>query len=391
MLRAVSARVQLRRDVGRVGPGQGPWIRARQVARWIGVPDPAGLVELLDRNGEPLGWGLPSERSDIAVRMLVWGEAAPAAGWLPARLEQALAARERQGFAEQPTTGVRLVNSEGDGLPGLVIDRYEEQLVVQLGTAPMVARHGEIVASLRARWPGPIHVVRTAGAAKAEGFEPGVERDGDDPELRFVEHGLRFRVPAPPSQKTGAYLDQRANRRRVAALARHGGGPLLDLGCHVGGFALHAAAAGVAAVGVDQSAAMLELAARHAALNGLVGLTWVEADMFGALDDPRLAGPFGTIVVDPPKIAARRRDVDRAAAAMERMVARVAARLTVGGHLVLCSCSHHVGRDHLDRFALASSGRWARVASLGADVDHPVAPGHVEGEYLRVAIYQRRE
>lgn len=394
MLRAVSARVQLRRDVGRVGPGQGPWIRARQVARWIGVPDPAGLVQLLDRNGEPLGWGLPSERSDIAVRMLVWGEAAPPAGWLAARLEQAMAAREHQGFAEQPTTGMRLVNSEGDGLPGLVIDRYDEQLVVQLGTAPMVARQGELVASLRTRWPGPIHVVRMAGAAKSEGFEPGVERDGGDPELRFVEHGLQFRVPAPPSQKTGAYLDQRANRRWVAGLARHGGGPLLDLGCHVGGFALHAAAAGVAAVGVDQSAAMLELAARHAAINGLSGIEWVEADMFGALDDPRLAGPFGTIVIDPPKIAARRRDVDRAAAAMERMVARVAARLTVGGHLVLCSCSHHVGREHLDRFALAasgSSGRWARVASLGADVDHPVAPGHIEGEYLRVAIYQRRE
>lgn len=391
MLRAVSARVQLRRDVGRVGPGQGPWIRARQVARWIGVPDPAGLVQLLDRNGDPLGWGLASERSEIAVRMLVWGEAAPPAAWLSARLEQAIAARERQGFAEQPTTGVRLVNSEGDGLPGLVVDRYDEQLVVQLGTAPMVARQGEIVASLRARWPGPIHVMRKAGAAKSEGFEPGVERDCDDPELRFVEHGLRFRVPAPPSQKTGAYLDQRANRRRVAALARHGGGPLLDLGCHVGGFALHAAAAGVAAVGVDQSAAMLELAARHAAINGLSGLEWVAADMFGALDDPRLVGPFGTIVVDPPKIAARRRDVDRAAAAMERVVARVAARLTVGGHLVLCSCSHHVGREHLDRFAIASSGRWARVAALGADVDHPVAPGHVEGEYLRVAIYQRRE
>jgi 23S rRNA (cytosine1962-C5)-methyltransferase len=135
---------------------------------------------------------------------------------------------------------------------------------------------------------------------------------------------------------------------------------------------------------------MLELAARHAALNGLAGLSWVEADMFGALDDPRLAGPFGTIVVDPPKIAARRRDVDRAADAMERMVARVAARVTVGGHLVLCSCSHHLGREHLDRFAIASRGRWARVASLGADLDHPVAPGHVEGEYLRVAIYQRR-
>lgn len=387
----MSARVQLRRDVGRVGPGQGPWIRARQVARWIGVPDPGGLVQLLDRNGEPLGWGLPSERSDIAVRMLAWSEAAPPVDWLPQRLGHALAARERHGFAEQPTTGVRLVNSEGDGLPGLVVDRYDAQLVVQLGTGPMVARKAEIVASLRARFAGPIHVVKAAGAAKTEGFEPGVERDGEGDELQFEEHGLRLQVPAPPSQKTGAYLDQRANRRLVAGLARHGGGPLLDLGCHVGGFALHAAAAGVAAVGVDQSAAMLERAARHAAHNGLRELAWVEADMFGPLDHPALTGPFGTIVVDPPRIAARRRDVERAAAAMERMVTRVAARLLVGGHLVLCSCSHHVGRELLDRFALASPGRWARVASLGADVDHPVAPGHVEGEYLRVAIYQRRE
>jgi 23S rRNA (cytosine1962-C5)-methyltransferase len=324
--------------------------------------------------------------------MLAWSEAAPPAQWLAERIDRALAARERHGFAEQPTTGVRLVNSEGDGLPGLVVDRYEEQLVVQLGTAPMVARQAEIVACLRAHGAGALHVVRASGAAEVEGYVPGVEREGEaDAMLRFVEHGLRLCVPAPPSQKTGAYLDQRANRRRVATLARHGDGPLLDLGCHVGGFALHAAAAGVAAVGVDRSAAMLELAARHATTNGLSGLEWVEADMFGALDHPHLAGPFGTIVVDPPKIAARRRDVDRAAAAMERMVARVAARLTVGGHLVLCSCSHHVGREHLDRFALASPGRWARVASHGADVDHPVAPGHAEGEYLRVAIYQRRE
>jgi 23S rRNA (cytosine1962-C5)-methyltransferase len=135
---------------------------------------------------------------------------------------------------------------------------------------------------------------------------------------------------------------------------------------------------------------MLARAAEHARLNALGGLQWVEADMFGALDDPRLAGPFGTIVVDPPKLAARRRDVDRATAAMQRLVARVAARCTVGGHLVLCSCSHHLAREHLDRCVLASPGRWARTASLGADADHPVAPGHTEGEYLRVAIYQRR-
>lgn len=384
------ARVKLRRDAGRVGPEHGPWIRARQIQRWIGVPDPGQLVEVLDRRGDVLGWGLPSENSSIAVRMLDWGSDAPPPDWLETRLAQAIAGRRRQGFEDQPTTGVRWINSEGDGLPGLVVDRYDEQLVVQLTTAPMAARQSAIVAALRSHTSGPIHVVRPAATAQLEGFEPGIEREGDDPRLRFVEHGLRFSVPAPPSQKTGAYFDQRANRRRVAELARHGDGPLLDLGCHVGGFALHAASQGVPAVGVDRSSAMLGHAAEHAELNGLTDLQWVEADMFGPLDDPRLAGPFGTIVIDPPKIAARRRDVDKAASAMRAMVARVASRCAVGGHLVLCSCSHHLGRTQLDRCAQGSAGRWTRVATLGADIDHPVAPGHVEGEYLTVTIHQRR-
>ncbi|MEM9456678.1 MAG: methyltransferase domain-containing protein [Myxococcota bacterium] len=392
------AQVQLRRDAGRVGPEHGPWIRARQIQRWIGVPDPTEPLQLLDRRGQPLGWGLPSERSFIAVRMLAWDPDPPPPDWLPLRLTEAITARDSQGWEHQPTTGIRLVNSEGDGLPGLVVDRYDAQLVVQLTTAPMVAHQAAIVDALRATYPGPIHVVRPEGPAKLEGFEPGVDREGDEttrtpvrtPMLTFVEHGLRLTAPPPPSQKTGAYFDQRDNRRRVAALARAGHGPLLDLGCHMGGFALHAAAAGVPAVGVDRSAAMLRLAAEHAARNALTGLQWVEADMFGALDDPRLMGPFGTIVVDPPKLAARRRDVDRAADAMRRMVGRVAPRLSAGGHLVLCSCSHHLDREHLDRCMLASTGHFVRVASLGADIDHPVAPGHAEGEYLCVAIYQRR-
>ncbi len=384
------ARAQLRRDAGKVGPPSGPWVRARQIARWIGVPDPCEPVEVVDRHGEPLGWGLPSEQSAIAVRMLSWGPEPLPPNWLSRRLQRAVAARETLGLAEQPTTGMRLVNSEGDGLPGLVVDRYGSHRVVQLTTAPMAVRQQAIVDGLRALGPGPVHVVRPPFSAQLEGFEPGVEREGEAVQMRYVEHGLQLGAPTPPSQKTGAYLDQRANRRHVAQLARRAGAPLLDLGCHVGGFALHAAAAGVPAVGVDQSAAMLEHAAEHATVNGLTEVTWVKADMFGALDDPRLVGPFGTVVVDPPKVATRRRDVDRAMEAMRRMVGRAASRLMVDGYLVLCSCSHHLGRDHLDRCVLAAAGHFTRVATLGADVDHPVAPGHVEGEYLRVGIYQRR-
>lgn len=347
-------------------------------------------MQVIDRRGDPLGWGLPSESSAIAVRMLGWGADPPPDDWLARRLRRAFTARSTQGFADQPTTGIRMVNSEGDGLPGLVVDRYDETLVVQLTTAPMAARRDAILSELRSLHPGPIHTVLPTTAAKLEGFEAGVVREGDDPWLRFIEHGLRLQVPAPPSHKTGAYFDQRANRRWVAELARAGEGPLLDLGCHVGGFGLHAAAAGVPAVGVDQSAAMLELARDNAARNDLGNLSFIEADMFGPLDDPQLAGPFGTMVIDPPKMAARRRDVDRAAGAMRRLVGRVAPRLRPGGHVALCSCSHHLGVDQLDACILATAGSWTRVAVRGADVDHPIAPAHVEGEYLRVAVYQRR-
>ena len=111
--------------------------------------------------------------------------------------------------------------------------------------------------------------------------------------------------------------------------------------------------------------------------------------MFGPLDAPELEGPFGTIVLDPPKVATSKNNVDKAVDAMRRLVGRVAPRLADGGHLVLCSCSHHLGRDHLDRVMATSRGTWTRVGMLGAGPDHPVMPGHREGEYLRVGVYRR--
>ena len=116
-------RVQLRRDVGRVEPSHGPWIRTRQVARIVGVPDAREPVAVEDRHGEVLGWGLVSERSSIMVRMLQWGPQPPPPRWLSQRLTRAFEARLHMGLGAQPTTGVRMVNSEGDGLPGLVVDR----------------------------------------------------------------------------------------------------------------------------------------------------------------------------------------------------------------------------------------------------------------------------
>jgi 23S rRNA (cytosine1962-C5)-methyltransferase len=383
--------VELRRDSGRLGPHTGPWIRRKQVARIRGIPDPHGLARVVDRKGETLGWGLISPASDITVRMLAFSEDPPAADWLTVRLEAAFAARAAYRFEDDGTDGYREINSEGDGLPGLVVDRYDEDLVAQITTAPMVARRDAIVEWLRHRWKGRIHVIQPDGAAKREGFAPGIDRDEDTPTLVFKEHGLRFETPAPPAQKTGAYFDQRGNRRIVAHLARRHGGPLLDIGCHVGGFALHARQLGVTATGVDQSASALHHARNNAKRNGFDDVCFVPGDMFGPWDDLGLHPAYGTVVVDPPKMAARRSDVDRAVGALRRLAAAAARRLESGGHLVLCSCSHHLGRDHLDRVvAELGEPRLTRVATLGAGFDHPVLPGHREGEYLRVNVYQAR-
>src|SRR5690606_14952767 len=148
--------------------------------------------------------------------------APPDPAWLEARIAAAHAARE--GFDALGTTGVRLVNSEGDGLPGLVVDRYDEARVVVLTTAPMVGLRERIVAALREQASGPVHVVVPATAATREGVAPVCELEGAPEHLTFREHGLRFVVPPPPAQKTGAYFDQRANRQWVAreVMARGG-------------------------------------------------------------------------------------------------------------------------------------------------------------------------
>jgi 23S rRNA (cytosine1962-C5)-methyltransferase len=298
------------------------------------------------------------------------------------------------------TTGVRMINTEGDGLPGLVADRYGDDWVLQITTAAMAARQAELTSCLKEHVHGRFFVLHTPAAAEREGFAAApLALSGPDgaplaePEpLEFLEHGLRFRVPAPPSQKTGAYFDQRDNRRIIAELAASHGGPLLDLGCHVGGFAIHAARAGVDAVGLDQSAPVLALARANAELNQVSERTsWVRGDLFGPLDDPALDRVFGTIVVDPPKIATSRRDLGRAIKAMRACVRRVSERLAPDGALALCSCSHHLGREHLDEMLPRGLGLgWTQILSLGPGPDHPVQLGHGEGEYLRVNVYQRR-
>lgn len=360
-----------------------------------GPPDPQAIAELVDHRGRTLGFGLYSPDSAIVLRMLGFG-ARPAEDWLERRLESALAARAALGLGvDEATTGYREVNSEGDGIPGLVVDRFGEVRVVQCTTAPIVVRREGIVARLRELAPrsGPTIVIAPTSAAAKEGFAPIFElHHGQAPsELEWREHGRRFLAPAPPAQKTGGYHDQRDNRERFATLL-HGRGPVLDLGAHVGGFAIAAALRGAQVIAVDQSTVVLDYVRRNAELNRVSErVEPVAADMFARLDDPRLAGPFAGIVFDPPKIAATRRELDRALAALTRTLAQLQPRVLPHGLLAVCSCSHHLGEAELDR-AMLDAGRgggWTRIAHWGAGPDHPIQPGHTQGEYLRVRVYQR--
>lgn len=384
----MSTRVELRREASRYTPLDGPWIRKRQISKIWGAADPASLAALTDYRDQTLAWGLLAPDTEIPLRVISFGEKQPPADWLTRRLDAALAARAP--ISSPDTTAYREVNSEGDGLPGLTVDRYGDDRVVQVATAAMASRLPQLREYFSGRTPGRVFVTSPTGAPERESF-PAPAPEHGDATLEFREHGLVIRVPAPPAQKTGAYLDQRDNRRLLAELARRTGGPMLDVGCHVGGFALHAAALGVPTVGVDQSAKALAHAAANAAANDLTErMRWVEADMFGALDDPGLAGPFGALVFDPPKISSSARDVVRATGAMTGALARLLPRVTPGGFAAVCSCSHHLGRTELDTAVLSAGGLWTRVHALGPGADHPVWPGHVEGDYLRVNVYQRR-
>jgi 23S rRNA (cytosine1962-C5)-methyltransferase len=395
-MRRVSTRVELRRDVGRVGPADGPWIRRRQVSKIWGPADPASLAELTDHRGQTLGWGLLAPDSEIPLRLLGFGAAPPPADWLARRMQTARAGRAALGLglgeADAPTTGFRAINSEGDGLPGLTVDCYGPDTVIQIATAAMAVRQAEIAALVADFTPGRIFITSPQQAAEREGFVPAPQLHGDDATLEFRELGLQFAVPAPPAQKTGAYLDQRDNRALVARLARVSGGRLLDVGCHVGGFALHAAALGVDAVGLDQSAKRPRVRAHQRRAQRPRRADRVGAGRHVRGARRRRAGGAlrggGLRPAARGQQPARRRprvgsDERRASAgcchACRRAASRwcAAARSTSGARCSTRRCSMRAtarGRGCM---------RWDRARPPGV-------AGHREGAYLRVHVYQRR-
>jgi 23S rRNA (cytosine1962-C5)-methyltransferase len=384
---------------GRANPlWQGhPWVFSGAIEREEGSPAPGDVVEVRDVEGRFIGRGFHNARSQIRVRMVTQRDEPVDAALIRRRLEQAGALRKRLGLPSEQTTAYRLVNSEGDGLPGLVVDIYGDVACLQFTALGMKQKEVEIVEVLAAGagLPAPpraIVEVSAGGFAQLEGFGSATRTVRGEPveTVQCKENGLLLEIEPLRGQKTGMFLDQRDNRARVAALSA--GQNVLDVYTYAGGFAVAALRAGAKkATAVDSSARALERAQRHAELNAVSGLETVEADAFRFLETvtPRA---YDLVVVDPPKFARAKKDMAAAMKGYQRLNQLAMNATAEGGVLVSASCSQLVSMEDLERAVAAAARDAGRRVTLfdsrGLGVDHPVPPAFEEGRYLK-ALFLR--
>jgi 23S rRNA (cytosine1962-C5)-methyltransferase len=425
-----------------------PWVYRSD----IGVPEgvaPGAMVRVTDQRGKFLGTALYSSSSQIAIRMISREEVTDLPFLIGERIRAAIAYR-KQVVAN--TDAYRVVFSEADFLPGLIVDRYNDVLCIQILTQAMDAEpvRGAVIATLVEEFkPAGIAervdprireleqlpprqsgllwgkksstIVTINGTSPVEGtcLDPesrgrverasslaavsGVEERASLPTSSFTigthykaedTPGIRFHYDALEGQKTGAFLDQREN---YAAAARYAHGQALDVFCYQGGFALHLAAKCPTVTGVDSSRPALEMADKNAALNGQLlngkEIEWIEANAFDLLRDYAAAGRrYDTVVLDPPAFAKTRRDLDKARSGYKELNLRALKMLDPGGVFVTCSCSFHVSAaDFLDVVAEAArdAHKSLRLLEIRTQArDHPILLNVPETSYLKCLIFQ---
>jgi 23S rRNA (cytosine1962-C5)-methyltransferase len=363
-----------------------PWIFSGAIERVEEAGDPGDVAEVRGTDGRLLGRGSWNPKTSIAVRMLARGDEPVDAALIRRRVATALRVRELVRGAN----AMRLVNAEGDRLPGVVVDRYDRFLVLQLLTAGAERLKPWIVAALRELCaPHGIFERSEGNVRTAEGLgrSTGV-LDGEEPpaELVIEESGRRYPVDLRGGQKTGFFLDQRPNRDLVAAIAAER--RVLNLFAYTGAFGIAAAQGGATHVtSVESSAAALGHAEESWRLNGVAPerASFVRADVFAYLRGD--APPSDLVIVDPPPFARRRADSERALAGYKEVNLQALRRTRVEAMLMTFSCSQHVdtaGFHGAVVAAAADAGRECQIlARLGPGLDHPQALAHGEGRYLK--------
>ncbi|HEX6835068.1 MAG TPA: class I SAM-dependent rRNA methyltransferase [Polyangia bacterium] len=380
---------------GRANPlWQGhPWVYSGAIAREDGAYQPGDVVDVADAEGRFIGRGFVNPRSQIRVRMMTARDEAVDAALIARRVKEAQGLRVRLGFPSEATNAYRLVNSEGDALPGVIVDVYGDVCAVQFTALGMKKREVELYDALEAHLaPKAIVEVAAGGFAQVEGFASATRTvRGDDAAARLVrcrENGITLEVDPIHGQKTGMFLDQRENRRLLASLARDA--RVLDVYTYAGGFALNALKGGAReATCVDASGRALERVRAHAELNGIRNIETVEADAFRYLETVKPRS-YELVVLDPPKFARARKDLDAALKGYQRLNTLGMTACADGALLATCSCSQLVDEESFERMvagAAKDAGRRVQLLSTSSQgPDHPVPPAFPEGRYLKFLL-----
>jgi 23S rRNA (cytosine1962-C5)-methyltransferase len=369
------------------------WVYKSDILSSDGIP-PGSLVTVTDQRGKPLGTALYSSSSQIAIRMISPDPVTDFPGLLRQRISDAIAYREN---LVRDTDAYRLIFSEADFLPGLIVDRYNDILSLQILTQAMDANpvRETLISELSAQLK-PASVIERVDPrvreletlpARASGL-----LHGDKTATIFTMNGIQFHYDALEGQKTGAFLDQREN---YAAAAQYARGEALDVFCYQGGFALHLARVCDQVTGVDSSRPALEVADQNAALNQPLfknkEIEWIEANAFDLLKDYSGSDRrYDTIVLDPPAFAKGKRDLDAAMRGYKELNLRALKMLRPRGILVTCSCSYHVSQssflEMLSSAALDARRNLRLIEVRGQAKDHPVLLNVPETSYLKCVI-----
>jgi len=370
-----------------------PWIFQKLVEKPAQRVRPGSIVDIVGVDGAWIGRGFYNGHSRIALRILETDpDVAVDAAWFEARIARAVQLRRELLRLDETTSAWRVVHSEGDGLSGLVVDRYDDLLVVEYFSAGMFRHREWIHDALRAHFPGcRFHGSADEHVQKQESFDYR-ETVGTEPAV-ITENGIRFRADPAGAHKTGFFADQRDNREWLSH--RCAGQRVLDLCCNTGGFGIYAAVRGASeVVGIDIDEAVLEIARGNARLNGLKGEAmprFVQADIFPWLRDAASNGErFDVVVLDPAKMTRDRAQVIPALKKYLDMNRLALGVLRPGGLLATFSCTGLVSEEQfLDMLRRAAfyAGRTVQVLKVaGAGADHPFLAHVQESRYLKAVF-----
>ena len=371
-----------------------PWIFQKLVEKPAAKPKPGSIVDIIGVDGEWIGRGFYNGHSRIALRILETDRDTPVdAQWFARRIAAAVALRRDVLRLDAVSDAWRVVHSEGDGLSGLVVDRYGDLLVVEFFSAGMVRHREWIYEALRAQFPGcRFHAFADEHVQKQESFDfKPFNSSGMEPTTASIitENGIRFRADPAGAHKTGFFADQRDNRQWLSQLVS--GQRVLDLCCNTGGFGVYAAVRGAAEViGIDIDDDVLDIAKGNAKLND-AHVKFVQADIFPWLRDAGNRGDlFDVVILDPAKLT---RDRDQVIPALKKYLDMNKLALGVlkpGGLLATFSCTGLVSEEEflgMLRRAAFYAGRTLQVLKVaGAGADHPFLAHVQESRYLKAAF-----